>query len=85
MSNEENKENVPNHNDLRSLDLSNLILIKNADDEILIGYNLEGKHSTNISNSAESEKLLLHHHYGTIIQNNQQNENLNPLIYDPQR
>ena len=87
MSNEEVNEVVQNKNDLRNIDLSNLIIIKNVDDEILIGYNIEGKCNTIISNSDESEKLLQHHNYGTIINHiqNQQPDNLQPLIYDPQR
>ena len=87
MSNEENNEAGEfNKNELKNLDLSNLILIKNVDEEILLGYNFEGKHNTMISNSAESEKMLVHHHYGTIIHNmqTQMNEN-NQLIFDPQR
>jgi len=83
MSNEETNEVVQTSpNELKNLDLSNLILIKNADDEILIGYNVDGKHNTIISNSAESEKLLVHHNYGTLIHNMQ---NPAPLIIDPQR
>lgn len=87
MSNDENNEVClwPEKPELKNIDLSNLILIKNVDDEILIGYNAEGKHNTMISNSSESEKLLVHHHYGTIIQNIQSHPDQPQLLFDPQR
>ena len=87
MSNEETNEVAPvTQGELKNLDISNLILIKNVDDEILLGYNIEGKHNTAISNSLESEKLLVHHNYGTLIQNRQIQANFpQGFILDPQR
>ena len=71
-------------NELKNIDLSNLVLINNIDGEVMIGYNIEGKQNTVISNSLESEKILVHHHYGTIIQNRLNNPyRETELIFDP--
>ena len=63
--------------ELKNFDLSKLILIKNPDNEIIIGYNIEGKLNTIIYDSTESDKLIIHNHYDILCHKlqNQLNEN----------
>lgn len=71
MSNEANYLSQNNQNEqekqpLQDLDLSHLILIKNPNNEVAIGYCPESKFREDPLNTTGNEKQIIHQHYGTI-------------------
>jgi hypothetical protein len=98
MNNEVNNENI-NHGEqpiydeklpLQDLDLSNLILIKNPNNEVAIGNNTfiilgcaETKLKEDVLNTTGSEKQITHQRYGTF--NNPNGVLINQVFVSPER
>jgi hypothetical protein len=94
LSNEVNEIEVllSNHSSerkqLESLDLSNLLIIKNPNNEVAfgninpnIGYSPDVKIPIDILNTSESEKNIIHQRYGTFTLPPNRFSDITPSVY----